>query len=123
MKIVYNKNEVIAAAHFIAENNPSRKIPSLIPHTDRGYQPVRGEVDEILANMRNLANENRAVFDEVQQKLDAGSTDVTTILQKWVEVLGVGGYWIIAEIEDHTILFAIAVSPWFGEDLIVEEEI
>jgi hypothetical protein len=123
MKILYNKNEIIAAAHFIAENNPSRKIPSLIPHTNRGYQPVRGEVDEILGNMRNLAKENRAVFEEVQRKLAAGEADVNTVLQKWVEVLGVGGYWIIAEIEDHTILFAIAVTPWFGEDLIVEEEI
>ncbi|MDD2699811.1 MAG: hypothetical protein PHH36_01105 [Sideroxydans sp.] len=123
MKILYNKNEVIAAAHFIAENNPSRKVPSLIPHTDRGYAPVRGEVDEILTNMRNLAKENRAVFEEVQQRLAAGEANVNTVLEKWIEVLGVGGYWIIAEIEDHTILFAIAVSPWFGEDMIVEEDI
>ncbi len=73
--------------------------------------------------MRNLAKENRAAFEEAQQKLAAGDADVNTVLQKWVEVLGVGGYWIIAEIEDHAILFAIAVSPWFGEDLIVEEEL
>jgi hypothetical protein len=121
MKILYNKNEIIAAARYIAENNPSLKVPSQIPHTDRGFQPVRGEVDEILGNMRNLAKENKAVFEAVQEKLAAGDENVNTVLQKWIEVLGVGGYWIIAEIEDDAVLFAIAVSPWFGEDLIVEE--
>jgi hypothetical protein len=121
MKILYNKNEIIAAARYIAENNPSLKVPSQIPHTDRGFQPVRGEVDEILGNMRNLAKENKAVFEAVQKKLAAGDENVNTVLQKWIEVLGVGGYWIIAEIEDDAVLFAIAVSPWFGEDLIVEE--
>jgi len=121
VKIQYNKNEIIAAARFIAENNPSLKHPSQIPHTDRGYQPVRGEVDEILRNMRNLAKENKGVFEAVQKKLSAGSSDVEPLLHHWIEVLGVGGYWIIAEIEDDAILFAIAVSPWFGEDLIVEE--
>jgi hypothetical protein len=123
MKIQYNKNEVIAAARFIVGNKPSSKIPSHIPQTDRGYLPERGEVDEVLTNIRELAKENKKVFEAVQQKLASGDANVETIMQKWVEVLGVGGYWIIAEIEGQTINFAIAVSPWFGDYLGVEEEI
>jgi hypothetical protein len=123
MKILFNKNEVVATAQYIVENNPRSKAPSLIPHTDRGYQPVRGEVDEILKNIRNLAQENKGVFEAVQKQLAAGDTDITPLMQKWIEVLGVGGYWIIAEIQDDAINFALAVSPWFGEDLILEEKI
>lgn len=123
MKIIFNKNEVVATAQYIVANNPRAKTPSQIPHTERGYQPVRGEVDDILKNMRNLARENRAVFEAVQKRLAAGDTGISTLLQKWIEVLGVGGYWIIAEIEDDAINLTLAVSPWFGEDLIVEEDI
>ena len=123
MKIQYNKNEVIAAARYIVENKPSSKVPSQIPYTDRGYLPERGEVDDILKNIRGLAKENKDVFKAIQQKLAAGDTDVESLWQKWVEVLGVGGYWIIAEIEGNTINFAIAVSPWFGDYLGIEEEI
>jgi len=123
MIIQYNKNEVIAAARFILENKPSSKIPSEIPHTDRGYLPERGQVDEILRNIRDLAKKDKAVFEDVQQKLAAGETNVAPVWQKWIEVLGVGGYWIIAEIEGDTIHFAIAVSPWFGGVLNVQEEI
>lgn len=123
MKIRYNKNEVIAAARFLLENKPSAKISSEIPHTNRGYQPERGHVDEILNNIRTLAKENKEVFEAVQKKLAAGETNVDTLWQKWIEVLGVGGYWLIAEMEDRTINFFIAVSPWFGENHSVEEEI
>lgn len=123
MIIQYNKNEVIAAARYILENKPSSGIPSNIPHTDRGYLPERGHVDEILGNIRRLARENKEVFAAVQRKLAAGDTNVDPVLQKWVEVLGVGGYWIIANIEGDTIHFAIAVSPWFGDALNIQEEI
>ncbi|MDO8313531.1 MAG: hypothetical protein Q7T25_16490 [Sideroxyarcus sp.] len=123
MKIQYNKNEVIATARYILENKPSSKIPSNIPLTDRGYLPERGHVDEILRNIRHLAKENKEVFEAVQQKLAAGNTNVAPLLQKWVEVLGVGGYWIIANMEGSTINFAIAVSPWFGDHLGTQEEI
>ena len=123
MKIQYNKNEVIAAARYIVANKPSSKIPSQIPDTDRGHLPERGEVDEILRNMRDLAKENKGVFEAVQQKLAAGDKNVDPLLQKWIEVLGVGGYWIIAEIEGNKINFSIAVSPWFGDPLNIEEEI
>jgi hypothetical protein len=80
-------------------------------------------VDEILRNIRDLAKKDKAVFEAVQQKLAAGETNVAPVWQKWIEVLGVGGYWIIAEIEGDTIHFAIAVSPWFGDALNVQEEI
>ncbi len=123
MKIQYNKNEVIAAARFILENKPSSRIPSEIPHTDRGFLPERGLVDDILGNMRNLAKENRAEFETVQKKLAAGDSNVEPVLQKWVEVLGVGGYWIVANIEGSTINFAVAVSPWFGDYNCTQEEI
>jgi hypothetical protein len=123
MKILFNKNEVVATARYIVENNPRAQSPSLIPLTDRGYQPVRGEVDEILNNIRNLARENKDVFEAIRKNRAAGDTDINPLLQKWIEVLGVGGYWIIAEIEDDAINFALAVSPWFGEDLIIEEDI
>jgi hypothetical protein len=121
MKILFNKNEVVATAQYIVENNPRSNSPSLIPHTDRGYQPIRGEVDEILTNIRNLARENRCVFEAIQQKRAAGNTDINPLLQKWIEVLGVGGYWIISEIQDDAIDFRLAVSPWFGEAQIIEE--
>ncbi|MFZ2162182.1 MAG: hypothetical protein WAW02_08200 [Sideroxyarcus sp.] len=123
MKIQYNKNEVIAAARFILENKPSARVSSEIPRTDRGYLPERGHVDEILGNIRHLAKENKTVFEAVQQKLAAGDKNVAPVWQKWVEVLGVGGYWIIADMEGSTINFAIAVSPWFGDPLNIEEEI
>jgi hypothetical protein len=123
MKIQYNKNEVIAAARYIVEYKPSSKIPSNIPVTDRGYLPERGHVDEILRNIRFLAKENKEEFEAVQQKLAAGNSNAAPLLQKWVEVLGVGGYWIIASIEGNTLNFAIAVSPWFGDKLSIQEEI
>ena len=123
MKIQYNKNEVLAAARYILENKPSSQIPSDIPHTDKGYRPDRGQVDEILRNIRELAKENKEVFETVQKKLAAGDANVAPVWQKWVEVLGVGGYWIIANMESGTIHFAIAVSPWFGESLSIREEI
>jgi hypothetical protein len=123
MKIQYNKNEVIAAARYIVENKPSSKIPSLIHHTDRGYLPERGEVDEILDNIRGLANTNKEVFETFQQKLASGDPNVFPLWKKWIEVMGVGGYWIIAEIEGKTIKFSVAVSPWFGDYLGIEEEI
>ena len=123
MKIQYNKNEVIAAAKYIVENKPSSKTPSHIPHTDRGFQPKRGEVDDILKNIRVLAKENQYVFEAVQQQLATGETNVDLLLKQWVEVLGIGGYWIIAEIEGNAINFSIAVSPWFGDCLLIEEDI
>lgn len=123
MKIQYNKNEVLATARYILANKPSSRIPSDIPNTDRGYLPERGHVDEILRNMRELAKENKEVFEAVQKKLVAGDTNVAPVWQKWIEVLGVGGYWLIAEMEGSTMNFAIAVSPWFGDNLIVQEEI
>lgn len=123
MKIQYNKNEVIAAARYILENNPSSKIPSDIPNTDRGYLPERGLVDEILRNIRVLAKKNKEVFEAAQQKPGAGNTNVDPIWQKWVEVLGIGGYWIIANIEGSTINCAIAVTPWFGAYVCTQEEI
>jgi hypothetical protein len=123
MIIQYNKNEVLAAARFILENKPSSEVSSDIPRTDRGYRPDRGHVDEILVNIRNLAKENKAVFEDVQNSLAAGDTNVAPVWQRWVEVLGIGGYWIIANIEGNTIHFAIAVSPWFGDPLNVQEEI
>lgn len=123
MKIQYNKNEVIAAARYIVENKPSSKIPSQIPYTDRGYLPERGEVDEILRNIRTLAKENKEVFEAVRRKLAFGDTKVEPLSQKWVEVLGVGGYWVIAEIEGDAINFSVAVSPWFGDFRGIEEEI
>ncbi len=123
MKIQYNKNEVIAAARYIIENKPSAKMPSAIPQTARGYLPERGHVDEILKNIRDLAKENKGVFEAVQRELAAGKTNVAPLWQKWIEVLGVGGYWVIANIENDTINFVIAVTPWFGDYLGVEEEI
>jgi hypothetical protein len=123
MKIQYNKNEVIAAARFILANKPSSKMPSQIPHTDRGYQPERGEVDEILQNIRGVATQNKGIFEATQKKQAAGETNVDPLLQKWVEVFGVGGYWIIAEIEGNAVNFSIAVSPWFGDYLGSEEEV
>jgi hypothetical protein len=123
MKIQYNKNEVIAAARFLLENKPSSKIPSDIPRTDRGYLPERGHVDEILGNIRALAKENKAVFEAVQKRLAVGDTNVNALWQKWVEVLGVGGYWLIANIEGEAINFTIAVTPWFGDALNIQEEI
>jgi hypothetical protein len=123
MKIQYNKNEIIAAARFIMENNPSAKIPSHIPHTDRGYQEERGHVTGILDNMRNLAKENAKVYEAVQKSIAAGDHNIDRIWSKWVEVLGVGGYWIIANIENTTIKFAIAVTPWFGEYTCTSEDI
>lgn len=123
MKIQYNKNEVLAAARFILENKPSSQIPSDIPHTDRGYRPDRGHVDEILLNIRSLAKENKEVFESVQKKLAAGDANVAPLWQKWIEVLGVGGYWLIANIEGGAIKFSIAVTPWFGDNLPVEEEV
>ena len=123
MKIQYNKNEVIAAARYLLENKPSAKIPSEISRTDRGYLPERGHVDEILRNMRELAKANKKVFEAVQKKLAAGDTNVAPVWQKWIEILGVGGYWLIAEMEGSTMNFEIAVSPWFGDNLIVQEEI
>jgi hypothetical protein len=123
MKIQYNKNEIIAAARYLLENNPSSKIPSEIPYTDRGYLPERGHVDDILNNMRVLAKENKEVFEAVQHKLAAGDKNVDRLWQKWIEVLGVGGYWIIANMQGSTINLAIAVSPWFGDYLSVEEDI
>jgi hypothetical protein len=123
MKIQYNKNEVIAAARFLLENKPSSQSPSDIPRTDRGYLPERGHVDEILLNIRALAKENKAVFEAVQKRLAAGDTNVNALWQKWVEVLGVGGYWLIANVEGEAINFAIAVTPWFGDPLNIQEEI
>jgi len=123
MKIQYNKNEIIAAARFILENKPSSKISSHIPHTDRGYLPERGEVDEILRNIRDLAKLNRETFEAAQQTDATGNTNVELLGQKWIEVLGVGGYWIIANIEGSAINFSIAVSPWFGDYLCIEEEV
>jgi hypothetical protein len=123
MKIQYNKNEIIAAARFIIENNPSAKVSSHIPHTDRGYQEERGHVSAILNNIRSLAKDNAKVFAEVQESIAAGDTKVDQIWSKWVEVKGVGGYWIISNIEDNIINFAVAVTPWFGEYLCTYEEI
>lgn len=123
MKIQYNKNEVIAAARYIIENNPSSKVPSHIPHTDRGFHEERGHVGAILENIRNLAKENSKVYEAVQKSLAAGDDNVDRLWSKWVEVMGVGGYWIIANIEDTTINFAISVTPWFGEYACVYEEI
>ncbi len=123
MKIQYNKNEVLAAARYILENKPSAQIPSDIPHTDRGYRPDRGQVDEILRNIRELAKENKEVFEAVQRRLASGDTNVAPVWQKWIEVLGVGGYWLIADMEGDTMKFAVAVSPWFGESLNIQEEI
>jgi hypothetical protein len=123
MKIRYNKNEVIAAARFVLEKKPSSKMPSHIHHTDRGYLPERGEVDEILKNIRSLAKANRETFEAIQQTPATGDAIVNPLSQKWIEVLGVGGYWIIANIEGSTINFSIAVSPWFGDYLSIDEEI
>jgi hypothetical protein len=123
MKIQYDKNEVIAAARYIVENKPSASAPSEIPHTDRGFEPERGYVDAILENMRALARENAKVYLAVQQSLAAGNSNVDQLWSKWVEVLGVGGYWIIANFEEDTIKFAITVSPWFGTPKNIHEEI
>jgi hypothetical protein len=123
MKIQYNKNQIIAAARYIMENNPSAKTPSHIPHTDRGFQAERGYVDVILNNMRLLAKENEKVYESVQKSLAAGDKNVDQLWSKWVEVMGVGGYWLIANVEGNSIKFAIAVSPWFGEYNRTEEEI
>jgi hypothetical protein len=123
MNIQYNKNEVIAAARYIQENKPSSKVPSDIPRTDRGYRPERGEVDEILMNIRSLAKENKGVFEDIRKKRATGDTNIAPLWQKWIEVMGVGGYWLIANIEGDTINFAIAVTPWFGEGLMVQEEV
>jgi len=121
MKITYDKNEVIAAARYILENNPSTRIPSEIPHTDRGYQPERGYVGAILDNIRALAKTNAKVYEAAQRSPTSG--DKCVVLSKWIEVVGVGGYWIIANIEDHAMDIKIAISPWFGEQLLVDEEI
>lgn len=123
MKIQYNKNEVIAAARFILQNKPSSQVPSDIPRTDRGYLPERGEVDEILQNIRFLAKENKKEFEAVQKRISEGNTNATPVWQKWIEVLGVGGYWIVASMEGDMMNFAIAVTPWFGDNLPVQEEI
>jgi hypothetical protein len=123
MIIQYNKNEVIAAARFILENKPSTRVSSDIPNTDRGYRPERGQVDSIFGNIRLLAKENKDVFEAIQKKLAAGNMDVAPLWQKWIEVMGVGGYWIIANIEGDRISFTIAVSPWFGDSLPIQEEI
>jgi hypothetical protein len=123
MKIQYNKNEIIAAARYILEHNPSAKIPSHIPDTDRGYQAERGYVSAILDNIRSLAKENEKVYEAVQQSLAAGDATVDHLWSKWVEVMGVGGYWIIANMEDDLINFTIAVSPWFGDYNCTHEEI
>ena len=123
MKIQYNKNEIIAAARYILENNPSSKIPSHIPLTDRGYQAERGYVSAILDNIRALAKGNEKVYEAVHQSIAAGDTTVDHLWRKWVEVMGVGGYWIIANMEDDSINFTIAVSPWFGEYNCIHEEI
>lgn len=123
MKIQYNKNEVIAAARYIQQNKPSSKVPSDIPHTERGYRPERGEVDEILMNIRSLAKKDKDVFEGIRKKQAAGDPNVGPLWQKWIEVMGVGGYWLIANIEGDTINFVIAVTPWFGDKLIVQEEI
>lgn len=123
MKILYNKNEIIAAARYILENKPSSKIPSEIPYTDRGYLPERGLVDEMLRNIRTVAKENKEVFEAIQRQLAAGHKDVAPLWQKWIEVLGVGGYWIIANIEGDVINIAIAVTPWFGDYSCTEEDI
>jgi hypothetical protein len=123
MNIQYDKNEVIAAARYIVKNKPSASVSSEIPHTDRGFQPERGHVDAILKNMRSLAKENEKVYLATQQSLAAGNSNVDQLWSKWVEVLGVGGYWIIANIEEDTIQFAIAVSPWFGSPMNIHEEI
>ena len=123
MIIQYNKNEVIAAARFIVANKPSSKDPSEIPRTDRGYLPERGQVDDIFHNIRSLAKRDKEVFEAVQKKLAAGETNVAPVWQKWVEVMGVGGYWIIANIEGNSIHFSVAVSPWFGDANNIQEEI
>jgi hypothetical protein len=123
MKIQYDKNEVIAAARYIVENKPSAKAPSQIPYTNRGFQAERGHVDAILGNIRALARENGNVYLATQQSLAAGNSNVDLLWSKWVEVLGVGGYWIIANIEADTINFSIAVSPWFGDRLLTNEDI
>ena len=123
MKISYNKQEIIAAAKYIVENNPSSKNPSHIPHTDRGVEAVRGFVNVILENIRRLAKENEKVFDAVQKSLAAGNPNVDSIWSKWVEVLGIGGYWIIANMEGDSMNFSIAVSPYFGEYSITAEEV
>jgi len=123
MKIQYNKNEIIAAARFIIENNPSATVPSQIPHTDRGFQIERGHVSAILNNIRTLAKENAKVYADVQKSIAAGDSNVDRIWTKWVEVMGVGGYWIISNIEDTNINFAVAVTPWFGEYVCTYEEI
>lgn len=123
MKIQYNKNEIIAAARYLLENNPSSRIPSDIPNTNRGYQPERGLVDDILSNMRTVAKENKEVFEAIQRQLAFGHKDVAPLWQKWIEVLGVGGYWIIANIENDVIKIAIAVTPWFGDYSCTEEDI
>ena len=80
-------------------------------------------MDDILKNIRALAKEDMQVFEAVQHKHADGNTDVDPLWQKWVEVMGIGGYWIIANMEGNTINFAIAVSPWFGDYLCVQEEI
>ncbi|HEY0665316.1 MAG TPA: hypothetical protein VGD24_04560 [Gallionella sp.] len=121
MKITYDKNEVIAAARYILENNPSTKIPSEIPHTARGYQPERGYVGAILDNIRTLAKNNAKVYEAAQRTL--ASADKCVVWCQWIEVIGVGGYWIIANVEDHTMDVKIAISPWFGEPQLVEEEV
>ncbi|MEK7811643.1 MAG: hypothetical protein AAB278_07495, partial [Pseudomonadota bacterium] len=79
MKIKYNKNEVIAAARYIVEHKPSSKSPSNIPLTARGYLPERGQVDEILRNIRYLAKENKDVFESAQNKPALGQTKVAPI--------------------------------------------
>ena len=123
MNIQYNKNEVIAAARYILENKPSSKVPSDIPRTDRGHLPERGEVDDILLNIRSLAKENKTVFEDIRKNRATGITNIAPLWQKWIEVMGVGGYWLIANIEGDSINFSIAVTPWFGERRMVQEEI
>ena len=123
MKIQYNKNEIIAAARYILENNPSSKVVSEIPHTERGNQAERGHVKDILENIRALAKANKKTYEDVQQALAIGDTNVDRLWNKWVEVEGIGGYWIISNLEGSAINFAIAVSPWFGEYLYTFEEV
>ncbi|MBU0621456.1 MAG: hypothetical protein KJ795_06395 [Gammaproteobacteria bacterium] len=124
MKIQYNKNEVIAAARYLVANKPSAKISSEIPNTARGYLPERGYVDDILRSIREVAKDNEKVYEAIQQNLAAGKRDVDHVHPKWVEVLGVGGYWIIADMESADLMnIAIAVTPWFGEYNSTFEEI
>ncbi|MDP1636119.1 MAG: hypothetical protein Q8L69_15740 [Gallionellaceae bacterium] len=124
MKIQYNKNEVIAAARYLVDNKPSARISSEIPNTARGYLPERGYVDDILKSIRDVAKENLKAYEAAPQNLAGGNRDADHMRPKWVEVLGVGGYWIIADMVNADIMnITIAVTPWFGEYNCTFEEI